>query len=257
MDSYTRFTTRIGWQGVTHALMIGLLFASAQAGAQAPVTRLSVLTSSRPPLTDAPMRKGFLNEIAREAFGRLGIQIEMHIVPVERALINVNAGLDDVDMLHIAGQEQHYPNIIRVPESVLDNEFVAYARRPDIRIRRWEDLKPYAVGYPANWRAFEDHVPAVKEVTRTSSPTGLLPLMDKGRIDVILLSRRLGVVMHYESRHGLILQEPPLLVQPSYIYLNKKHAALAPQLAQALRRMKADGTFGRIYDATLRAATGY
>jgi polar amino acid transport system substrate-binding protein len=31
-----------------------------------------------------------------------------------------------------------------------------------------------------------------------------------------------------------------------YLYLNKKHEALVPQIAQALREMKADGTYNKI-----------
>ncbi len=34
-----------------------------------------------------------------------------------------------------------------------------------------------------------------------------------------------------------------------YLYLHKKHQALVPRLAQALKDMKADGTYNRIMSA--------
>jgi polar amino acid transport system substrate-binding protein len=36
-----------------------------------------------------------------------------------------------------------------------------------------------------------------------------------------------------------------------FIYLHKKHEALVPRVAQALARMKANGSYQRIFDATL------
>lgn len=249
-------------QAHRRALLLALLpgTALAQTAAPAPPSgrpRFSILTSSRPPLTDSPDRKGFLNEIARTAFGRLGIEVEFSLVPNARTMINVNSGLDDGNMVNTAGWETLYPNTVYVPEAVLLNEFVAYVRQPQIRIHSWNDLKPYAVAYTANWKAIDDLMPPVRELTLTPTPNELLPLLLQGRVDVILTSRRLGAVQGYASKHGLIMQTPPLLVEPSFIYLHKKHAALVPRLTQVLRDMKAEGSFQRIYDATLRAATGY
>lgn len=36
------------------------------------------------------------------------------------------------------------------------------------------------------------------------------------------------------------------------MYLNKKHAALVPKLAQALADMKADGSYQKLFDMTLK-----
>lgn len=36
-----------------------------------------------------------------------------------------------------------------------------------------------------------------------------------------------------------------------FIYLHKKHEALVLRVAQALARLKANGTYKRIFDATL------
>ena len=192
----------------------------------------------------------------QEAFRRIGSTIEMHIVPTERSLINVNAGLDDGALFHAAGVESEYPNLIQVPEKILDTDFVAFVKRPDIRIRNWNDLKPYSVAYPGNWKIYELHVRDVAEITKTHTPNELITLIEKGRVDVILLSRRLGWYLKYQTQFGLTVQEPPLVSQPGYLYFNRKHAALVPKLAQALRDMKADGSYRRIYDATLTPFEG-
>jgi polar amino acid transport system substrate-binding protein len=192
----------------------------------------------------------------QEAFQRVGGTVEIHVTPVERSLINVNAGLDDGSLFHATGAESEYPNLIRVPEKILDTDFVAFVKRPDIRIRNWNDLKPYSVAYPGNWKIYELHVRDVAEITKTHTTNELVPLLEKGRVDVILLSRRLGWYLKYQTKFGLTVQEPPLISQPGYLYLNKKHAALVPKLAQVLRNMKADGSYRRIYNATLKPFEG-
>ena len=41
--------------------------------------------------------------------------------------------------------------------------------------------------------------------------------------------------------------EPSLARREMFIYLNKRHTALAPKLAAALRAIKAEGLYDRLY----------
>lgn len=155
--------------------------------------RLSLTTGALPPLSAAPGRPGFVTELARAAFGRVGVEVEVTTAPPERALINANAGLDDGDILRVAGLERDHPNLIRVPEKVLDFDFVAYAKRSDVRIANWADLQPHSVAFATGWNIFEVNVAGVKEVTRTPSIQELFPLLEAGRADVVLLDRWQGL----------------------------------------------------------------
>jgi len=60
------------------------------------------------------------------------------------------------------------------------------------------------------------------------------------------------VLLESMGINGVEVLDPPLLASPAYLFLHKKHAALAPRLDAALRAMKADGSYQRIRDATLR-----
>jgi len=87
----------------------------------------------------------------------------------------------------------------------------------------------------------------VRELTRAHDADALFRLLAQGRVDVAVagghdvrtLSRRKGLA-------ELRALSPPLAVRPMYIYLNKRHARLAPRLAEALRGMRADGSLERI-----------
>lgn len=219
----------------------------------AQVTKLSLVTvAAFPPLTASAQQPGFLNMLAEGAFKRIGVEVEITILPAERALINVNSGLDDGDIFRAPGVERNFPNLIQVPEPMLDYAFVAYAKRADITIRTWADLKPYNVAYASGWKIYETNVKNVKEVTNTSSIVELFSLLEKGRVDVILLDRWGGQSIVHQMGYRLKPQEPPLARMNMFMYLNKKHAAMAPKVAQALRDMKADGSYKKIYDATLK-----
>ena len=47
------------------------------------------------------------------------------------------------------------------------------------------------------------------------------------------------------------VHEPPLASVDMYMYMHKEHAHLVPKLAQALKDMKADGTYRKIFDEIL------
>jgi polar amino acid transport system substrate-binding protein len=233
-------------------LLIAALFSGGPCLAQ--TGKLSLTSGGAPPLTATPNHPGFLDELAKAMFKRIGVEVEVTAVPTERSLINVNSGIDDGDLFRVAGVEAEYPNLIRVPEKIMDNEFVAYTKRGDIRIRSWADLKPYSVAYTTGWKIYDRNVKGVRDLVTTPSINGLPPLLDMNRADVILMDRWQGQWVLQQSGHQFMLQEPPLARVEIFTYLNKKHAALVPRLAQALKDMKADGSYQKIYDATLNRA---
>jgi len=224
----------------------------ASGGCQAQAAKLSLTTTNLPPLTSSPGHAGFVDEVARTAFGRIGIDVEITVLPAERSLINANEGLDDGDIFRIAGLERNYPNLLRVPEKMLDSEFMAYTERADIRIRDWADLKPHVVAYAIGWRIFDLNVRGTKEITKTASIRELFPLLEKGRADVALMERWQGQWIVRQQGYQVHVQEPPLARVEMFMYLNKKHAALVPKVAKALADMKADGSYQKLYDQYLK-----
>ncbi|MES2259657.1 MAG: hypothetical protein V4724_14130 [Pseudomonadota bacterium] len=59
----------------------------------------------------------FASSLLREAYHRLGIDIVDDMPPGERALRALNAGDYFGDIVHMAGLELFYPNLVRVPVS--------------------------------------------------------------------------------------------------------------------------------------------
>lgn len=207
---------------------------------------LHLVTAALPPIAPTKDNLGYMGSIAREAFGRIGIQVSIDSLPGERALLNANAGLDDGDLLRIPGLEKVYPNLIRVPEKVMDFEFVAFTKNEKIQLGSLADLEPYTVAFTTGWKFYEHRVKKAREITRTRNLPSLFQLLKKGRAEIVLAERWQGLWEARQQGIRVKLLQPPFKISDMYIYLNKRHAALVPKVAQALVTMKQDGTFQRI-----------
>jgi len=213
--------------------------------------RLILTTVALPPLGSTREAPGFLEQVAREAFHRIGREIEVDTLPGERSLVNSESGLDDGDLMRAPGFESAYPNLVQVPEKMGDMDFMAYTTRPDIKGPiTWNTLAQYVVGYTTGWKIFDRNVKA-REVTTVRSIDSLFPLLDLQRVDLVLIDRWQGLYAARAQGSAARLIEPPLASSPMFMYLNKKHVAIVPEVARALAAMKADGTYKKISDASL------
>ena len=227
-------------------LFLALCFALSinQVYAQKPV--LTIGTTDSPPLS-LPDQSGILDRMLKEAFSRIGVQVEFVTLPSERYLLEAEKGTIDGDNNRIAGLQSKYPKLIQVPESSMIYEFAAFAARPGVAIRNWDDLATLDVAHIIGWKIFEDNVKGPR-VTKVANSAQLFSLLKSGRTDVVLFDRFGGYhqIKELGISHGYVV-EPPLAKREMFLYLNAKHADLVPALAKALRAMKADGSHAQYF----------
>jgi polar amino acid transport system substrate-binding protein len=191
----------------------------------------------------------FFKELVHEICNRLDIDLQIIALPYVRAAHEVNQGTYDADGPRNPTVEKKHPNLVRVPEVFFFNDLVAFAKKPDIKLSGWESLKSFRVAYVRGWQVYETSVAGVKNLEILNSEKALFKFLYAGRTDVALAARYLGLkLVHDLNLNGIYVVEPPLVVKKMYLYLNKKHAKLAPILAETLREMKADGTYQKIYN---------
>lgn len=221
-----------------------LLMASSLCRAEQPLLTLN--DTNEPPFTTAD-GKGFLDVVAGEAFRRAGVRLQLVKLPAERGLINANAGTDDGDLTRIAGLESRYPNLIRVPEKLVDWEFAAFSKQATLA-PTWPVLRARPVGHIRGWKIYENQLRGARFVVTADDSAQLFRQLQLNRIEVALYERWLGLgVLKRMGIEGVTPLEPLLDKREMYIYLNKRHAALVPKLAQALRDIKAEGLYDRLY----------
>lgn len=235
----------------TGVLLLAVCLTCAQAASALGQPILVLNNPTAEPLTDAAGR-GFLDRLMAEAGRRADLRIRLVALPAERALINANAGIEDGDLNRIAGLEQAYPNLVRVPEKNMDMRFVAFTRGAELRCGGWACLDGRSVGLIKGWKILEQNLPPGAEVTFAMDAQQLFRLLEMRRVDFVLYAEHMGEA----QARALGLADvraagPPLAVQEMFVYLHAKHAALAPRLAGALRAIKSDGTYARLERETL------
>ena len=198
-------------------------------------------TTLAPPLS-TPQHDGMLDSIVSEAFRRSNATVEFIVTPSERGLVNANSGVADGDVNRVGGLSRIYQNLLQVAESNMQYEFIAFTTADNMRIDGWGGLKPLRVGFITGWKILEENVVA-SSVTKVEAPIQLFEMLAKGRVDVVIYDRWGGSYYLKELNVvGARPVEPPLATREMYMYLNKKHEALARELADSLRKMKLDGT---------------
>ena len=213
---------------------------------------ITINTTGKPPL-NTPELSGFMDLISKEAFKRIGYTLNTVQLPAERGLRNVNAGIEDGEMSRIKGLDKLYPNLIRVPEKIMDWEFVGFSNQPINLDKGWPSLQFHAVTFINGWKILEKNVPQQAEITKVRTPEQLFSILQKQRTDLILYERWGGLL--YIKQHklkGIQLNSPPLAVREMFIYLHKKHIDLVPKLASTLKQMKQDGSYQSIVNKILK-----
>ena len=213
--------------------------------------KLFITTSVGPPVSNES-DTGFYDLLLKESFRRINRQIDIEHLPAERALINANSGITDGEFPRISGLETLYPNLVRVPEKITNYEFVAFSKHHEEKMTSWDVLQPYDVAIVRGWKILEKNIVNTRSLVRTKDQKLLFNLLVNDRADIVVYSRLEGyAVIRSLGLEGIVALEPPLAVREMYLYLNKKHKQLIKPLAQALREIKADGTFTEIKNRAL------
>jgi polar amino acid transport system substrate-binding protein len=181
-----------------------------------------------------PDKQGFLDLLVPEVFRRVGVAAEaVQYSASERAMINANNGIDDGVAMRIRGLGKEYPNLVRIDEKVIDNEFVGYASRAQFATTGFDTLRNHHVAYIIGWKVFESVLPPGDAVTLAKDAGQLFSLLEHDRADVVLFERWQGA--HILHERGIKAHQlTPLVSTEMFMYLHAKQP-----LAGAARALRA------------------
>lgn len=189
--------------------------------------------------------------IYTEAFKRLGMPMQMAHYTLARRAALVDEGVADGETSRVYSYGNNKPNLIRVEESLIDLGFSLYTANPSVRLNRLEDLRAtnYLVEYRRGILICENAMKEVAPAERISDvPThqqGLKKLI-AGRTDLycdidVNVLQELQTPEFKDAANNVRKVISVGKAVPTYPFINKKHAALAPRLAAVLKQMKAEG----------------
>lgn len=188
---------------------------------------------------DVPTAQGF--RILHEAYRRLGIEAREQFLPHERSLRHADNGETDGDVMRMAGLEASYPGLVRVPEPLVSFDAVAFTTGFTFKVDGWDSLRPYTICIARGMKMAERNTEGFNRMLANSADQ-LLAMLRHDRCQVGVMGPASWLEIDRLKAGPLKALEPPIASIPLYHYVNRRHADLAPRLAEVLRQMRRDGT---------------
>jgi len=192
--------------------------------------------------------------VYEEAFKRLGVPIEVMLLPTPRMTAMADAGTIDGQFVRVFAYADAHPEQVRVEEPIYQVMFGLWVSNPALNLARLGDLA--ATGWTGIYRrGVEQCQNDLSEVlpsdrlSSVSTPELGLQMLLAGRVDfyceldsAVLNALYLPEFKNVTSVRPLLMFGETITLHP---YLHKKHAELAGRLAAVLKEMKADGSLER------------
>lgn len=177
-----------------------------------------------------------------KAYARLGHNATVINYPGERALFQSSQGIVDAELVRTAIVGRLYPTLIKVPVPIDSARITAFMRKGLPPVRNWEDLLQYRIGVEIGFKSAEFYTRGMN-VTSFSDRERMFRVLDAGRLDVVVVLRRIGnQVINRLQLRNIYPSDPPLSVEPLYHYVHKKYEALVPELSRVFSELLANGT---------------
>jgi polar amino acid transport system substrate-binding protein len=208
-----------------------------------------------------PVFLNFLQSLTSEAFNSLDMDVRVRTLPADRCLKDANSDNGaDGDALRTSYISKDFRNLLKVPEEIFTLTFVAFSKDKDFQTNNWGSLKPYNVAHIKGMKAITRNLSVVKpkSVQEVENAQLLFTLLAKGRTDVVVWGSIEGLIANEklgQENEGLRQEtekirvlHPSLQTLPKYLFLNKRHKKLIPEIDAVLKEMKKNGSYQRIYE---------
>lgn len=231
-------------------LMVGMVSGWAQ-------TPLNILTLEFPPYayTENDEIKGFAVELVREAFDRMDVAMEIHILPWARSIRYLQDG--DADGLFAMIKTDERATFADYPENPLVYENRSFFVHKDSDITfdgNLQELREYQIGDVRGFSHGEQYDNAVKEgvltnIDYTNFNEQNVKKLVNNRLDLIISDKYIvWDLLRQMDAQGTLKHLYDLEQIPSYLAFSKKRhlTGVITRFDQAMTEMKADGTYDRI-----------
>lgn len=234
-----------------HILAIATVVASvlvslpAKAQTVSPAVPLVIGNDAEPDSYSGVMGRLMYAEISK----RLAIPMEVRTYPEQRRSALADSGAIDGETVRIYAYGSVHPNLVRVEESLIDLGFSLYTADPALKLQGLSDplLGKLRVEYRRGVLFCEKTLKPVLPVNRLSDvaePKQGAKKLLAGRTDVFCdLDADMISVLHDPEIKGVSNVRTLLEIGtvPTYPYLHKRLADLAPRMAAVIKQMKAEG----------------
>ena len=180
----------------------------------------------------------------QELFKRNHLDVHYQRLPLKRALINANTGVDDGDGPRVRMIGEKFKNLIRLEVPILEISIHAHVKDKNLlAIKSWKDLKTYRVGVRTGTVIQVNNVKKInpKQIIYVSTNKQLFQLLEKDRVDVVVAEKFMSRGMKKKLGLEHLKATTSLLHKKMYLYLNKKHKDKVKAFEKTLLEMQKEG----------------
>jgi len=179
--------------------------------------------------------------ITRQAYKRIGIVVNIRKYPGERALRLANSGKVDGEVQRINGISANYHNLIQVHPAINYIEGAAFTQTVKFKVKGWDSLKPYKVGYIRGIKFAERNTKNMDSLA-VGDYRGLFQMLGDNRFEVAVSPRLNGLYqMKQLGVKNVEALSPAIMRFELFHYLHNKHAKLAPKISAVFTEMEKSG----------------
>jgi len=169
----------------------------------------------------------------------LGIEFVFVDVPAARVLVAANSGTIDGDILRVETITETHPDLVRVPFELAVVELTAFSWKPGLDINSFEqmaEMDHIVVSTQIGRKFTQKKIENYKNRLFVEKASQLFELLEQRRSDIVLLDRSTAHVIIGNRLDKTIFEVcgEPLARRKLYMFLHKKHAALVPEIYDAL-----------------------
>lgn len=188
-----------------------------------------------------------VRNMLREAFDRLGMEVEFVSLPLSRSLLDLSQGDVDGVAAHFMAEVEEFDNLVVAPQPMARINYSVFSNAGSGPVHSWDDLQGKTVGIVRG-----DLPPLVEALKRgirvyelNNGGTGFR-MVQAGRLDAIIYEKQYGTLHIRERCLDDITASSLNLAGYTYFVLSEKHSPLAIPLARAFQAMLRDGSYKRL-----------
>ena len=180
--------------------------------------------------------------IVKAAYEKLGNPVKFAILPGKRALTESSEGRADGEVHRIFEIGNAYPTLLRVPTPINYIEPSAFSKKHGFEVTDCAALQGYQIGIVQGVKHSQLCTQGMENVFVGDDLTGVMRMLDAGRIDLLITARINGLLLAKELRLDAIKPlSPPLSRLWVYHYLHERHKDLVPTIDAVFKAMQESG----------------
>ena len=180
--------------------------------------------------------------IVKAAYEKLGIPVKFAILPGKRALAESSEGRLDGEVHRIFEVGDEYPTLLRVPTPINYIEPSAFSKKHGFEVTDCAALQGYQIGIVRGVKHSQLCTQGMGNIFVGDDLTGVMRMLDAGRIDLLITARINGLLMAKELGLDAIKPlSPPLSRLWVYHYLHERHKDLVPTIDAVFKAMQESG----------------